>query len=144
MWIFTEDGFYSVAKDDYTNNGYVMVKSREIADLERLRTFADSVNDLGLKIIYLKHTDYPYRMQMPKWLWSDYLSYKGSTIDYPKFKDQVGKKLGADRQHGLLRIWASIKSVFETGTDGYIKVPKGTTGVQKRTTGVQQSPTRHN
>lgn len=104
MWIFTKDGFFSVVKDDYCEDGEVMVRVRARIDLERLLGKISGDTD---GIIEVPHADYRYRAKVPRQLWADYCHAVAGDIDYPTVKDTVA---GGDdsRQAAYYGCWASL------------------------------------
>lgn len=101
MWIFLREGFLSViaAPED----GVLTVRSRVRADLERLRPlFA-----LG-PIVEGAGTDYKYRASITREAFADGLAACAMEIDYPNFKNEVARALGARRERTYHKVWSIL------------------------------------
>jgi hypothetical protein len=87
MWIFNKDGFFSVVqKPDQRGTEFVTVRSRSKKDI------VNCVNAMNLsekEIIANAGTDYEYRVEVSKNVWSDYISQTIQTIDYDNFKHEI-------------------------------------------------------
>lgn len=115
MWIFTRDGFFSVAATKFCQPGEVAVRARKKDHLENLM----SRHGLDAEILRFPGTDYNYRIQIPKTLWAGILSREAEGIDYNSFKDAMaGAGASADYLRAMFATWAEIHKIQSTELKG--------------------------
>jgi hypothetical protein len=131
MWIFTTDGFFSAVENRYQPD-FILVRSRWKKDLERLlrylspsrldETFDQPLHDeseaswnrTDLSIQETPSADYPFRMNVTKREWSNYLRSTAEGIDYGNFKDRIhASSADNDDPEGRLekyfQVWAALR-----------------------------------
>jgi len=108
MWVFTDDGFYSVAKDSYCSKDTVMVRARVKDDLERLFDVIYKKQSKRPRIKTIDHSDYRFRAEIVQQYWAAYLYEKGNTIDYPTVKDNIIPERNHKRSKYYYQIWNSL------------------------------------
>lgn len=106
MWIVTTSGFMSIVEHRDDRN-LVLVRGRVRADLEPL------AHELGGHVASTPDADYPYRLIAPKRDVAAAISRMVLAIDYPNFKDEVGRRQGRAREHAYHEIWASLRRSLE-------------------------------
>lgn len=132
MWLITPHGMFS-AVQHRDNPDLLVVRERVYADAERLRTWYQdwldglataAGSDLDLPdlpladITVYEHSDYPWRVIMPRTAWAAFLAEAAEDIDYGNFKDQVKATQGEDRAHVYARVWAVLLSLEYSDPDG--------------------------
>jgi len=111
MWIFTKDGFYSVAQDAYCNEEQVTARARVRLDLERLQAWCKKNGlDKGQNILKIDHADYRYRVIMPKDTWAKYAFTMAAEIDYPTVKDNIVPSNESVRKNAYYGVWNELYS----------------------------------
>ena len=100
MWVFTEQGFYSVVEKGPV--GKVCVRTRVKADIENLRSY---IPEMG-QVLVNAATDYPYRVFVRREEWTRALARMSDEISSSNFKNRVHEKQGADRAHLYGRVWS--------------------------------------
>jgi hypothetical protein len=107
MWIFTSQGFFSVVEDSPDR---LVVRSRTREDLERLVELTRlTTTHPGFPIEATPDRDYPWRFHCTRETWAWILWVLGERIDYPNFKDEVYRTLGAERETVLHTIWTVLR-----------------------------------
>ena len=99
MWIFTKHGFFSAVKN-YNDANLIHVRARFKGDLERLCTAYGLVS----KVTQTQRSDYPFRMDFPREIWSYIVKREAESIDYTNFKSAVHD--GTKRDRAYLEIWS--------------------------------------
>lgn len=102
MWLITTDGFYSIV--DKQNNGYLTVRARSAADLDRLRA---RLPELGATLTGAG-TDYPHRAVVRRDHLAAAVARIAADIDYSNFKNEVAAKRGRTRAHALGEVWHAL------------------------------------
>lgn len=100
MWIFLNDGFFSIVEDKI-NPAHLVVRARKSGDLERV------FNTPPKNIIKLPHRDYMYRTYMARHDVSEILAKRILDINYPNFKDSISHD-EADRKHAYSGVWGEM------------------------------------
>ena len=102
MWIFTKHGFFS-AVQNANNSNLIHVRARFKGDLERLcKTYG-----VAPKVVQIPGTDYPYRMDFLRELWSEIVKKESEAVDYTNFKNAVHD--GTSRDAAYLNVWAALR-----------------------------------
>lgn len=101
MWLFTQDGFYSVVADKDDTN-IVWVRARVEADLVRLR---DRYRAVTGPITEKFQGDYAYRFSMTRVEFARVMFESAIDIDYFNFKDTVRAKIGNVRAMLYESVW---------------------------------------
>lgn len=82
MWLFTETGFLSAVQKDPAKPS-LSVRARD------KKSLADLSKKYGLEVIETPFADYPYRVEMPKSQFAQWVGEEIEQISYSNFKDQV-------------------------------------------------------
>jgi hypothetical protein len=109
----TTRGFYS-AVEHRDAPGYVMVRARCRADLERLlEPTTPEIVTLGIGPIVatLTNADYPYRVTMPRTTWATLLALMAADVTYDNFKHAVARELGEVRERVYMRCWGALLAI---------------------------------
>lgn len=120
MWIFTKDGFFSTTLNERPSEpGTLMVRARVEDDLKRLITTLGTKTDtgqLGLKIIETPRADYRYRIILPRWAWTVYLTIASDGIDYTNVKDTLAPmKTEGPRHTAMMKVWSAMYALQPGG-----------------------------
>ncbi len=106
MWMVSSRGFFSIVdKGDREDCLCVRGRVREDLDnllgLEPLKSYADEIqeSDLG---------DYRYRVYVSRDDWIMAAALLAEEIDYPNFKDEVGRKQGYERSRLYMKVWSAL------------------------------------
>lgn len=123
-WIVTPRGDFLSAvaatendEGDATRHGKwisldkVCVRARCREDLGDLLIFGKSQGEDDLEIVEYAHSDYPYRVIMPKALWKDYVWEVMEDVTYTNFKSHIGHDRGHARSSILSRVWSALLSL---------------------------------
>jgi len=108
MWIFTRDGFFSVAATKYCGAGEVAVRAKKLEHLENI------VKRHGITqaILHFPDTDYPYRVQLPLGVWSGIMAREAESVDYSSFLEAASKGgATADYLRALFGAWAVVSKI---------------------------------
>ena len=97
MWIFTNDGFFSIAQH-YTEMDCFQVKSRVPDVLEKLWPESE--------IEIIEDADYRYRITIEKEKVIPVIIQKMETVDYSNFKSKCFHM--NDYHHALMGVWAEM------------------------------------
>ena len=82
MWLFTVTGFLSAVQKDPAKPE-LSVRARDKQSL------ADLAEKFDLKIIQTPLADYPYRVEIPKEQFAQWVANEVNLISYSNFKNQV-------------------------------------------------------
>lgn len=80
MWVYLTEGMVSIV-EHYEDSNMLMVRARDRKVLE--------INFSQYPIQHSIHTDYAYRVIVPKKKCGEWLKKKVMHIDYPNFKDSI-------------------------------------------------------
>ena len=99
MWLFTETGFLSAVQKD-PSKPELTVRARDKESLAYL------VEKYGLRVVKTPLADYPYRVEISKEQFAEWVSNEINSIGYSNFKDQVS--LVRDRKFAklLCSVWS--------------------------------------
>lgn len=102
MWLFTTDGFYSAVTHPEAPES-VVVRARARDDVLRL------IEAVGQgTLAETPHSDYRFRVRLPRDTWAAYVAAAAKAIDYPNFKAAIAERQGADRAHVYGAVWAAM------------------------------------
>jgi hypothetical protein len=103
MWLFCEQGFFSVTQAP-GKPGMVQIRARRREDLEALaKRFVSAQRPVRAT----PERDYPYRIVMDQVQWSDILASVALDIDYTNFRDRVHDvDPDPERASAYLSVWA--------------------------------------
>ena len=101
MWLFTETGFLSAVQKDLSKPE-LTVRAR---DLESL---ADLVDKYDLKVVKTPMADYPYRVEVRKEQFAEWVSNEINLISYSNFKDQVSLTRDSKFAKLLGSVWSTM------------------------------------
>ena len=123
MWVYTQNGFYSVveydAMMDWRKGMQRKLPGRSNKVLIRTR-FREDIDYLVSKIATESEVnatptaDYAFRVIALKKEWSKFLAFEGLGIDYTNFKSRVDKTLGAKRHDQLMSVWSVMRRPLST------------------------------
>lgn len=82
MWLFSETGFLSAVQKD-SSKPYLAVRARD------KKSLADICEKYRLEIIETPMADYPYRVEMPKDQFAEWVVGEIEQINYSNLKNQV-------------------------------------------------------
>jgi predicted small integral membrane protein len=110
MWIFTRYGFFSIACANKPGSGsidadVVMVRSRLKEHLLNLQERFKDASLAKLSIESSSHTDYRYRLVMPKAEWAAVLSEMATEQTWRNFKNEASL---FERAHNLSRRYVDV------------------------------------
>jgi len=108
MWLFTRDGFYSVAATKFCKPGDVAVRARRKEHIERLM----DRHGFEAEILCFAESDYKYRVQIPRELWSRILAHEAETLDYNSFKDAlVEEHADSEYLRAMFTTWGVLRKM---------------------------------
>jgi hypothetical protein len=107
MWLFTETGFLSAVRKD-PNKPSVTVRARDKKSLSNLAKRFD------LEIIKTPYADYPYRVEIDKKSFAEWVSDEVNAISYSNFKNQVA----VTRDSKFAKLLGKVWSVMLDSEDG--------------------------
>lgn len=114
MWIFCKYGFFS-AVQHIDKPDTLLIRARFKGDLERLRKQFEPCYREDCKIRETPDADYRYRMECPKYAFSDFLEKLADDIDYPNFKDAVHD--GTVRDTAYMNCWRALWAAQNFGAN---------------------------
>lgn len=94
MWLFTRDGFFSIAATPFCKPGDVAIRCRRKEHITKLI----ARHKLDAEILCVENSDYKYRIQIPRTLWAKVVEAEAQAIDYASFKDSL-VEAGADSDY---------------------------------------------
>lgn len=106
MWIFTNEGFFSVV-EVRDNSDELMVRARRRGDLEAFIRVSAASPDTT--IIETKHADYRYRVIVPRDAWVEYVAQAARGIDYTNVKATIGR--GHERHQAMMQVWHAMRQL---------------------------------
>jgi len=101
MWVFTRDGFLSIVEHNLNSN-ILIVRSRFKNHIQKIFGEVNVEEDAG--------TDYEYRAEIPKEKVAKVMSDLVKDIDYPNFKNELGRLKKIDSPY-VRRCWAVYEVV---------------------------------
>lgn len=108
MWIFTRDGFFSVAATKFCQPGEVAVRARKKEHLENLM----ARHAIQAEILSFPEADYRYRIQIPRDEWGRALRSEADCLDYGSFKDAMASAgASADYLRAMFGTYALIHKI---------------------------------
>jgi hypothetical protein len=119
MWLFTTEGFYSAVADSDAPDT-IVVRARAREDTVRL------VEAIGHgEVRETPHTDYRFRVHLPRATWAAYVASAADGIDYPNFKAAVAARQGTDRADAYRAVWAVMFAFQQRHARGGGELPDG-------------------
>jgi len=120
MWLFNQDGFYSIVQKP--NDTQLTIRARCAEDLERLRvrwlpTLSATIHGGG--------TDYPVRARCERRAVADALLAMTLAIDYSNFKGRLATTCSKQHLVAAHQVWEAMRSLEDLGTATEEKPPKG-------------------
>jgi hypothetical protein len=118
VWVFTQNGFYSVVAYDPSRDhggnsrgeGLLLVRARVREDLEQLRQWIPN-----LEIREHPRADYRFRAVLGREDWKRILGAEVDSLDYTNFKNRVADKQGHKRHEAYMRVWAAMRQLQPAG-----------------------------
>ena len=101
MWLFTETGFLSAVQKD-PSKPELTVRARDKESL------ADLVEKYGLRVVKTPMADYPYRVEISKAQFAEWVSAEINSISYSNFKDQVSLIRDSKFAKLLGSVWSTM------------------------------------
>lgn len=130
MWTMTTKGFYS-AVQHREDASLLVVRTRDHADAERLEGwYADWMDQLAAHdttavigmpdpaITSYDHSDYPWRVILPRTAYGAFLAETVEDLDYGNFKDAVKANQGHDRAQVYSSVWSVLLRLEDLDPDG--------------------------
>jgi hypothetical protein len=131
MWVFAQNGFYSIVKFEpkkdparkvsSKRNGkqqkvrddvqYVLVRGRVKEDLEYFARWMNDREQLSNVIWFVEEddkADYLFRMVVPRGAWSEFLHDQAENIDYTNFKSNIADH---SRSGVYMRVWSTVMAL---------------------------------
>lgn len=113
MWIITTRGFLSVVQntDAHESHEALLVRASVRGDLDHFADFAARHGE-GPVVASTPDADYGYRLTVSRGMFAAYLSEQVDALNYPNFKDEVGKK-DPKRAHVYMGVWTALRKLRE-------------------------------
>lgn len=112
MWVITTKGFYSAVQKKSDPAGTLTVRARAKQDLLNLKVEGLLPN---LTIIEQAGTDYPFRIKVTSAEWARVMASLALDVDYPNFKDEVGRVQGKARASIYSSLWSILLKLEPKG-----------------------------
>ena len=106
MWVFTDYGFFSVAKTHECDRDEVMVRARCREDVGRFADWVDVHFVKRLKIIRRVNADYLYRVKVSQVVWAAFIAQLAAVLDYQTVKDNISHS--PLRTRAYFRVWREM------------------------------------
>jgi hypothetical protein len=103
VWIFTREGFFSAVKDEYCDQGELMIRARWKKDLARLAERIGSREE----ILTIGHADYRYRLKVKREAWVGYVALAANEIDYANVKGTLAHG-DHERSRAYMEVWSAL------------------------------------
>jgi len=108
MWIFTRDGFFSLAVTPFCKPGEVAVRARRREHIENLM----ARHAIQAEIMVFTEADYRFRIHLPRAEWGRIMQAEGEGLDYESFKDAMGATAeDADYTRAMSATRAAIRKI---------------------------------
>lgn len=101
MWIYTQNGFYSIV-EDRDDPDRLLVRARVKGDIERLWPKSKVTEDAG--------SDYAFRARLSRNAVQKVLVSEIKAIDYDNFKQRIGDK-DPEREHWYHKVWSMMTAM---------------------------------
>ncbi len=101
MWLFTQTGFLSAVQKD-SGKPSLSVRSRD------KKSLADLAERFELEIIKTPFADYPYRVELSKEKFAQWVANEVELIDYSNFKNRVADVRDAKYAKHLSSVWSTM------------------------------------
>ena len=118
MWLFTRYGFYSIAcarsADGALDPQTVMVRARCRSQLQALQKRFPAL--ATAEILELPHSDYRFRIVIPKETWNLAVTALVEEQDWSNFKNEVASfqgSAGSEYVHALHDVWTVMYELQE-------------------------------
>jgi hypothetical protein len=110
MWLFTQYGFYSVVSH-YDNPKRLVVRARWRGDLVRLETLipAEIRRGLQYRIESTPKSDYPFRVELNREVFTQVMEKACDEIEYTNFKARALATLGRAIENVFMRVWVVMR-----------------------------------
>lgn len=90
MWLFCEDGFFSIVQDK-VDKEKVCVRARSVADIRRFARAVELLTGISVKVITTPKADYLFRVVISKRAWKKVAGFYAESIEYDNFKEHMGE-----------------------------------------------------
>ena len=113
MWLLTQTGFVSAVRH-VEENDRLIVRARDTESLRGLSEAAET------QIQATPEADYPYRVELPRAVFSEWLTEQVDTLDYTDYKSRVTESRGFHYAGVLHEVWAVLHALtyLERDEDG--------------------------
>jgi hypothetical protein len=108
MWLFTETGFLSAVQKD-PNSEVLTVRARDSQSLK------DLSEKFSLQVVKTPLADYPYRVELPKDQFSQWVASEVAAISYSNFKNQVSLIRDSKFAKLLGKVWSVMLDAEDSG-----------------------------
>lgn len=118
MWVFLEDGTFYSAVVHRDQPDWLLVRCRDTRSIIRFNAFAVEVLGARHEGFWTDlEADYCYRTQVPRAVWSQFLSEYAEGMMATNFKGEVTRRLGAKSPmvDALHRVWGVMHALQRTG-----------------------------
>lgn len=106
MWLMTTMGMFSaVAHRDIPDS--VLVRTRARGDADALASWARDTFAVELDVVTVTPADYPWRVAVPRAVWSRFAAEQAAAVDYPNFKSAVAA-VNPARSDVYHRVWSDL------------------------------------
>lgn len=102
MWIFTTSGFISVVKE---KGDLLKVRSRDEESLKKIAARTRAEIDRS------PLADYPYRIQVSKSEFKDWLLLEVENVEYHNFKSEASLVRGKKFANALSQVWSTMHQI---------------------------------
>ena len=107
MWVFTNEGFFSVVWDHQCSKDELMIRTRCIDDIIKLSKKIWGYCDES-QIFEALHADYRFRMKISKQMWAEYLSQCALNLDYANVKESIVPPDDPLRKEAYYQLWEDL------------------------------------
>jgi len=106
LWLFTETGFVSVVRD-VSEKDLLVARARDKESLAGLSEAA------GVPLEETPLRDYPYRVHLPRKVFTVWLLKQVAELDYTNYKSRMWQTRGAKFAQPLHEVWSAMHAVTE-------------------------------
>lgn len=89
MWLYLQEGFYSIVHKPPCKKNEILVRARCREDIEKLKGLLSDKYEFSGKIIESPKADYAYRMIVSREIMAAFMATTAMELDYDNFKDTI-------------------------------------------------------